>query len=177
MGTESIKLFNKTLADQILVMERVPLTRFLEANIDILKQKEFTLNSVLYEIEQNGGTVSDAVETLLSSESTLTGLKTEVAQDFAFGDEEIHLDYWGCYAEVFDGHPEGSISSLDYLPDQEEEIFLLLRPDHVGQIVKSLHEHLDDLSVMDREKIEKVESWEEYCAANPGYMIAYVFDF
>lgn len=75
MGTDSLKLFNKTLADQMLAMGREPLV--------------------------------------------------------ALGDEEIYLDYWGCYAEVFDGHPEGSISSLDYLPGQEEEIFLLLRPDHV----------------------------------------------
>src|ERR1044071_7676795 len=56
----------------------------------------------------------------------------------ALGDEEIYLDYWGCYAEVFDGHPEGSISSLDYLPDEEDETFLLLRPEHVDRMIKSL---------------------------------------
>lgn len=121
MGTDSLRLFNKTLADLILATGREPLP--------------------------------------------------------AFGDEELPLDYWGCYAEVFDGHPDGSISSLDYLPDQEEETFLLLRPDHVGQIVRSLRDHLDDLSIMDKEKIDKVESWKEYCSTNPDYLVAYVFDF
>src|SRR5438067_13672555 len=101
MGTDSIKLFNKTLADQILSMERESLTRFLEANIGSLKQKGFTFNAALYVAEQSDSSVSDAVERLLSDEYTLTGLKTEIAQDFAFGDEEIYLDYWGCYAEVF----------------------------------------------------------------------------
>jgi hypothetical protein len=121
MGTDSLKLFNKTLADRILATGHEPPS--------------------------------------------------------AFGDEELFLDYWGCYAEVFDGRPDGSISSLDYLPDEEEETFLLLRPDHIGQIIRSLRDHLDDLNIMDKEKIDKVESWKEYCRANPDYWIAYLFDF
>ncbi|MBA2341455.1 MAG: hypothetical protein H0V88_13780 [Pyrinomonadaceae bacterium] len=177
MGTDSIKLFDKALADQILVMERESLTRFLEDNLSALKQKEFVLNPVMYEIEENGGSIPDTLERLLSSEYTLTGLKSELAQDFAFGDEEIYLDYWGCYAEVFDGHPEGSISSLDYFPDHEEETFLLLRPDHVDQMIRSLCNHMDDLSIMNKEQIEKVGRWRDFCAANPSYMIAYQFDF
>jgi hypothetical protein len=121
MGTDSLKLFDKTLADQMLAMGRDPF--------------------------------------------------------IAMGDEEIHLDYWGCYSEVFDGHPEGSISSLDYLPDEEEETFLLLRPDHVDQIVKSHYNHMDDLSIMDKEQVGKVERWRDFCIANPGHMVAYLFDF
>ena len=121
MGTDSLKLFNKTLADQVLAMGREPLS--------------------------------------------------------AFGDEEIHLDYWGCYAKVFDGHPEGSISSLDYLPGEEEETFLLLRPDHVDRMIKSLHEHIDHLTIMDKEQIEKIERWRDFCVANPSHMVAYMFDF
>jgi hypothetical protein len=177
MGTDSIKLFNKTLADQILAMKRKPLTHFLEENIDILKRKEFTLNSVVCMMEQSNCSVSDAVERLLSEEYTLRSLKSEVAQDFAFGDEEIYLDYWGCFGEVFDDYPEGSIPSLEYLPDQEEEIFLLLRPDHVDRIVKALYEHIDELKIMNKEMIGKVEKCKDYCTTNPGYMVAYMFDF
>jgi hypothetical protein len=177
MGTDSIKLFNKALADRILAMEREPLTRFLEENLNILKQKEFTLNSILFEMEQSGVYAQDAVERLLAEEYTLAGLKIEVAQDFAFGDEEIYLDYWGCYAHVFHGHPEGSISSLDYFSEQGEERFLLLRPGHVEQMIKSLYEHIDDLRIMDKEQIEKVERWREFCVVDPGYMVAYMFDY
>ncbi len=121
MATDSIKLFNKTLADQILAAGQEPLS--------------------------------------------------------AFGDEEIYLDYWGCYAAVFNGHPEGSISSLDYLPDEEEETFLLLRPEHIDQMIKSLHKHMNDLRVMNKGKVEKVEGWRDFCVANPDYMVAYLFDF
>ena len=177
MGTDSIKLFNKRLSDQILAMDLQQLTEFLEENIGVLEKKDFSFSTVLFVMKQTGSSVSDAVETLLSDEHTLTGLKTEAIDDFAFGDDVILLDYWGCYCEVFDGHPEGSISSLDYLPGEQEETFLLLRPEHVGRMIKSLHEHIDDLSIMNTEKIAKVEEWRDYCAANPNYMVAYMFDF
>ena len=177
MGTDSVKLFNKALADQILGMERGPLTHFLEENISSLQQKPATVSLILFEMGQNGGSVSDSVESLLSGEQTFTDLKTGVAQDFAFGNEEIYLDYWGCYAHVFNGHPECSISSLDYLPDQQEEIFLLLRPEHVDQMLESLHEHADDLSVMSTADIETLERWRDFCGADPSSMVAYCFDY
>jgi hypothetical protein len=128
-------------------------------------------------MEQNGGSVSDAVERLLSGEQTFTELKTDVVQDSAFGDEEILLDYWGCYAHVFAGYSEDSISSLDYLPDQEEETFLLLRPEHIDQMVESLHEHADDLSIMDKGDVERLEGWRDFCTSNPGCLVAHLLDY
>ena len=177
MGTDSVKLFNKALADQILALEQAPLVHFLEENINTLKQKAFTISLIVFEMKQSGGSVSDAVESLLSGEQTFTNLRADIAQDFGFEDEEIYLDYWGCYSHVFSGHPEGSISSLDYLPNQVEEIFLLLRAEHVDQMVKSLHEHADDLKVMKASDIERLEEWRDLCAADPRYIVAYHFDF
>ncbi len=177
MGTDSVKLFNKAVADQILAIEQAPLVQFLEENIDVLRKKECALSLIVFEMEQNGGSVSDAVGRLLSGEQTFMEMKANVAQDFGFGDEEIHLDYWGCYSHVFNGHPEGSISSLDCLPNQEEEIFLLLRPEHVDQMLKSLDDHSDDLRVMKVSDIQRLERWRDLCAADPGYMIAYHFDY
>jgi len=177
MGTDSVKLFNKALADQILALEQAPLVHFLEENINTLKQKAFTISLIVFEMKESGGSVSDAVESLLSGEQTFTNLRADIAQDFGFEDEEIYLDYWGCYSHVFSGHPEGSISSLDYLPNQVEEIFLLLRAEHVDQMVKSLHEHADDLKVMKASDIERLEEWRDLCAADPRYIVAYHFDF
>jgi hypothetical protein len=177
MGTDSAKLFNKALADQILAMQSGQLTSFLEENIGVLQRKPSNLSLVLFEMERNGGSASSAVERLLSGEQTLTELRADIAQDFAFGDEEILLDYWGCYAHVFDGHPEGAITSCDYLPEQEEEIFLLLRPEHVDQMIQSLHAHEDDLSVMGKGDIERLEGWRDFCASDTSYMVAYLFDY
>lgn len=104
MGTASVKLFNKAVANQILAMEQA---------------------SLVFEVDQNGGSVSETIGRLLSGEQTFTEMKADVTQDFGFRDEEIQFDYWGCYSHVFNGYPEGSISSLGYLPNQEEKIFLL----------------------------------------------------
>lgn len=177
MGTDSIKLLNKTLADDLLAMDESSLTRYLEENIEVLKRKTMTYSPVVWEMEQHSLLVSDAVAALLKEECTLDELKVAVVRDLAFGDEEIYLDYWGCYVHVFNEHPEGSISSLTYLPLEEEETFLLLQPNHVGQMVESLYLHLDDLQVMNIQKIKRVEEWREYCAANSGYIVAYLFDF
>jgi len=177
MGTDSVKLFNKALADQILAMEQATLVHFLEEHIDTLKQKTFTISLIVFEMKESSASVSDAVGSLLSGEQTFTNLRADVAQDFGFGDEEIYLDYWGCYSHVFSGHPEGSISSLDYLPNQLEEIFLLLRAEHVDQMIKSLHEHADDLKVMKASDIERLEEWRDLCTTDPRYMVAYHFDF
>jgi hypothetical protein len=121
MGTDSLKLFDKFLADQILEAGGDPFT--------------------------------------------------------ALGNEEILLDYWGCHSHVFDGNPPGSISSLDYISDEDGEIFVLLRPEHVDQIVKSLLAHADDLRVMNTEQVAKVAKWRDYCRTNPRYLVAYMFDF
>jgi hypothetical protein len=148
MGTDSVKLFDKAIGDRILAMDHNGLVKFLGENSHIL-----------------------------DSELTLHQLKSQAVFDFAFDDKEILLDYWGCYAHVFSGHPAGSISSLEYLPNEEEETFLLLRAEHVEQMVRSLREHMDDLRVMREKDINQLDQWKEVCTINDNYRVAYLFDF
>lgn len=96
----------------------------------------------------------------------------------AFENEEIYLDYWGSYAKVFSQTaPVGAISSYEYLPDEEEELFLLLRAEHLDQIIKSLNKHSSNLDVMKKEDIRQLQSWKNLCAQNSNYLVAYLFDF
>ena len=177
MGTDSVKLFNKKIADEILAMDQAELITFLEKNLESLRHKPHLINPVIFTMSQQQASVAGTVETLLATEYKLSDLKSQIAQDFAFGDEEIHLDYWGCYVEVFSDHPPGSFSSLDYLPEQEEETFLLLQTNHVEQITKSLKAHEDDLTIMNKAKIEKLEEWARLCDGTRDYYVAYLFDF
>ena len=148
MGTDSVKLFDKALGDRILAMDHHGLVTFLRENAHIV-----------------------------DNELTLSQLKSQAVFDFAFGDEELLVDYWGCYAHVFAGNPAGSISSLEYLPDEEEETFLLLRAEHVEQIVQSLREHMDDLRVMREKDVDQLDEWRQLCAGNDNYRVAYLLDF
>ena len=177
MGTDSVKFFDKIMADQILAMVQEEFIGFLEENQAALQHNSSIVNPVVFAMAQHNRPVADTVRRLLATEFSLSTLKTAVAQDFAFGKEEINLDYWGCYAEVLGDHPPGSISSLDYLPEQPEETFLLLRSEHVELMTTSLQEHINDLTIMDQGQIKKLEEWSRLCAARPGYYVAYLFDF
>jgi hypothetical protein len=93
----------------------------------------------------------------------------------AWGEEEIFLDYWGRYEQVFAERPEGSISSRELLQPEEEGTFLLLRSEHVGRIIKSLYSHIDELSVMTKEQLGVLEEWKSLSLANHQHMVAYIF--
>ncbi len=181
MGTDSVKLFNKTLSDQILVMDKSKLIHFAEENLEALKQKEknggFVYSQILSELNERGGSVAQAVERLFAEKNPLAELKEELINDFAFGEEHIYLDYWGCYAAGFrQGHPKDSISSMKYL-GHEEELYLFLKPSHLSQMIRSLKKHSDDLSVMSKGDIERLEYFRDFCVSHPGHWVAYFFDF
>lgn len=181
MGTDRVKLFNKTQSDQILGLTRVGLVHFVENHLDELRHKEKNGESVdsviLLELKEKGGSVAQAVDRLIAEKNPLKQLKEELISDFAFGKEEIYLDYWGCWAEVFDQtHPKGSISSLKYL-GHEEELYLFLKPPHVDQMIQSLKKHVNELRVMKQKDIERLEYFRDFCLGHSGYWVAYHFDF
>jgi len=181
MGTDSAKLFNKTLSDRILGMTKSALIRYVEENLETLKEVEksggFVHSILLFELNERGGSVAEAVERLIAEENTLKRLKDELIHDFALGEETIYLDYWGCYAEVFaEGDPKGSLSSVKYF-GYEEELYMFLKPPHVDRMIRSLKEHLNDLPIMGNEGIERLEYFRDFCAGHPGYWVAYIFDF
>ncbi|MGB8508979.1 MAG: hypothetical protein WCD76_11275 [Pyrinomonadaceae bacterium] len=93
----------------------------------------------------------------------------------AWGEEEIFLDYWGRYDQVFDERPDGSISSGDLLQPEEEGTFLLLRSEHVDRIIKSLNSHIDELSMTTREQLGTLEKWKSLSLATHRNMVAYIF--
>ncbi len=94
----------------------------------------------------------------------------------AWGEEEIFLDYWGRYDQVFAERPNGSISSRELLQPEVEGTFLLLRSEHVDQIIKSLYSHSDELSVMTKEHLSTLEKWKSLSLANHRHMVAYIFN-
>jgi hypothetical protein len=180
MGTDFLRLFNKSLADQIIEMNQQELARYVEQNLDTLKEidkSHVLLNSILFVVKQDGVSVNEAIKRLLK-EQPLREIKAYVALDLAYGEEWIYLDYWGCYAHVFsEGDPKGSVSCRKYLPDDSDCSFLLLKPEHIDRIIKSLKEHIDDLPVMEKEGVARVEYFRDFCRNHTDYWVSYQFDF
>ena len=94
----------------------------------------------------------------------------------ALGDEEILLDYWGRYEQVFDKRPAGSVSSQDLLQPEAEGTFLLLRSEHVGEIIEALRSHAGELRVTTAEQLDTLERWKDLSLANHRHMVAYMFN-
>ena len=94
----------------------------------------------------------------------------------AFGDEEIFLDEWGLYERVFDKRPRGSVSSREFFQPESEGTFLLLRSEHVEQIIKALRSHLDELRITTVEQLATLEKWRDLSLANHHHMVAYIFN-
>ncbi len=94
----------------------------------------------------------------------------------AWGEEEIFLDHWGHYEKVFPVRPSGSVSSQDLLQPSGDGTFLLLRSEHVEQIIKSLRSHLDELRVTTRGQLDTLEKWKSLSLANHRHMVAYIFN-
>jgi hypothetical protein len=91
--------------------------------------------------------------------------------------ERIPVDYWGCFVEVFpSGKPPGAVSVLVLFSNQQEEHFLLLRPENVARMIENLRTHVNELTVMTSAEVEQLDSWRERCSQDPGLMVAYYFD-
>lgn len=94
----------------------------------------------------------------------------------AFGDEEIFLDEWGRYERVFGERPRGSASSRDYFQPESEGTFLLLRSEHVEEIIKALRSRIGELRVTTAEQLATLEKWRDLSLANHRHMVAYIFN-
>jgi hypothetical protein len=85
------------------------------------------------------------------------------------------LDYWGRYEQVFDTPPAGSVSSQELLQPEAEGVFMLLRFEHVGQIIDALRSHADELRITTVEQLDTLERWKSLSLANHRHMVAYIF--
>jgi len=95
-----------------------------------------------------------------------------------FSKEAIHLDFYGSFSHLKGDEWEDSISSLKLFPnDLDGETFVLLLPRHVNEILESLKKHIEDLTVMSEKEIDEISQFNNFCAQNDGFMVAYLFDF
>jgi hypothetical protein len=146
---------------------------FVESNLSALKwSSEFILGF------GHGDPVSLRFQTLESQGRTLEELKGDLIESLCMSSEEIRLDYWGCYAEAFRcADPTGSIPDRELFPNRREQRWLLLLPHHVGTMLESLEAHRHEVTVMTDTDISLLRKWRHRCLADPGFMVAYFFDY
>ena len=175
MGTDTLKLFDRQVAESILAMDRNALAQYLDSRAEELRKcPAFTLPGHLLEFVRSENP-SLYLNELLGGGLSLDELKADIVYHIAFGDEEIFLDYWGCFAEVLGGDPDQPLDGTEYLPALEEPGFCLLSVRHVDQILASLQVHRHELQV--DTDLDLLAAWRERVAGEPAVCVAYVFDF
>ena len=171
MGADWLQLFDKRLCDEIVSLSSQTLAAFVEAHLG--QFGEFSR----FRHQFDGMPVQERIRQLLEGGDTEAGLREELVDELCFTGAMIHLDYWGCYVEVFGGtDPAGAISDYLLFPQRQEQSFLLLLPDHVDRILESLTLHSTELTIMTESDIDLVRECRDICQTDVSRMVAYVFD-
>lgn len=158
MATDFVQLFDERLSAQLLALDQPGLE-------DLVSRRwERLANSCLQYSYQGGTLTSSHIRHLLQSEYTVLSLQKQLILDLCFISRMLYVDYWACYAEVFMTNPEG-FNLLQGLvrDDEEEETFVLLRPEHVDRMLSSLRDHH---AVMGLADIAELKSWTDQCRAD-----------
>jgi hypothetical protein len=171
VGTDAVRLFDKRLCDLILAVKEAGLADFVEVQL-----QNFSEFSIFRYGFAPGTTGPERVAELALQGLPSEVLKQELVQELCFLDERMAVDYWGCFAEVFSwGAPPGAISDTALFPHREQELFLLLQPEHVTRMLDSLRAHQGELTIMAEPELARLQSWRETCLKDRGRMVAYLF--
>ena len=135
-------------------------------------------SEVLLVASRSGRPAAEVIDELLGEGCSLTELQNDLVHDLCLQGEGVRLPELGGLAEILPADVEGALSSLEVLPGTDEEVFLLLRPHHLDQLVQTLQEvggSLGDATSAPG-PLAALVRLREACAARPGQLVAYCFD-
>jgi len=172
MATDWVSLFNKRLCDEIISLAPANIPAFIELHLaelhDLSEFNRGFAKDVL---------VSIRLRELREQDRTDEELRADLVDHLCVSSDHLRVDYWGCYAEVFaSGDPPGSIPDYQLFPHIEEQAYLLLRPEHVENMLASLEEHRHELRVMQEPQLAQLRQWKARCVEDSGYLVAYFYD-
>jgi hypothetical protein len=177
MGVDYLKRFDWGLAARIQRMSAVELSGLLAERLPAwCAGGRRPFSDALDLAARTARPVGEIVDGLLAEGCTLTELRNDAVHDLCLQGEDVPLDAWGSWAEVFLDRPGDVLSSLDVLPGSDEELFLLLRPQHVDTVLRSLREDAHELATRSPSKLEAIARLRDTCASRPGLLVAYCFD-
>jgi hypothetical protein len=171
MGTDWVRLFKKRLCDEIVALDPSGLATFLSCHLaDLDEHSEFCYGFA------ESLPAPDRLRQLQASGLSEQELKRSLVDSLCVFGEWLYLDYWACYTEVFVSNPAGSIADLDIFPHLREQRFLLLRPEHVDQMIESLDAHRAGVRMMQEKDVLLLMHWRDQCLNDPTTMVAYFLD-
>ncbi len=178
MGVDYLKRFDWGLAARIQRMTAAELAQLFTDRMPAWRAARRPPCSDVLELAQRAPArpIAEIIDELLADGSSLTELRNDAIHVLCLQGEDVPLDTRGSWAEVFLDEPQEALSSLDVLPGTDEELFLLLRPQHLDTILRALEETARDLGARSSSKLEAIARLRDACASRPGQLVAYCFD-
>jgi hypothetical protein len=170
MATDQVALFDKRRCDQILHLTDSEMSDYLQPHLSTMDRSN--------RLGQDFDASAPAAQRIARlrktgfSEEEIQGM---MIRSLCISPERISLDYWACYPLVFGEDPPGSIPDYELLPHRQSPEFLLLRADHVQEMLDTLSILRRKLTVMSDTAVAVLQFWKDRCASDPNWMVAYLF--
>ena len=190
MIKDRLKIFNRELAADLKKMDDEEIWSFIQSREQMIKEglesKRRFKSGVFY--AYNGGQEWFREHFLDRMEECREGVIYTLILDCCLGDEEIELGYWAI-SGFLDAPDSCAVKTSDEimpeLPDPDDEdydllftrkYFHLLENKDARNIIRSMRENADKLTLNTAEDTGKIERMHEFCEKNPGYQLAYFYD-
>lgn len=190
MEYDKLNLFNKKLADEIVLMSDDRLWNFLLENEDRIKRlldseakpKLYPAGGFLYAYPH--GIDWFRKHFLKHLEDYREGVIYAIVIDFCFKDDAIRLDYWARCGYLDSADSCGVKTSDEVMPPVDEDseegyykiYFHLLELNHVESIIAAMERNFDKLTENTPDDINKIKEMRDVCLDNEGFKVIYEYD-
>lgn len=184
METDKLQLFNKKLLERLPLMNNDELWEFVQSKAELAKQRGMMkiATTVFHACYISAKRFREFF--LEEIEDLREDMIFTLAIDFCFEGEEIALDYWARCGHLDSADSCDVITSDRVMPPIDEDsdaaydnkYFHLLEPHHVENIIQSMENNFDKLTVNKRKDIAKIKRMKRFCLKHEGYKVAYIYD-
>jgi hypothetical protein len=150
MGTDWVRLFDKGLCDLILARQFQDFAPLIEPRVNELDE----FSEFRYAFDKDCS-LPERINYLIKDGHSEADLKYRLIESFCPRSKPLPIDYWACHAEIFVADPPGSIPDLALFLDLKEQRYLLLKAQHVDQMLDSLTAHRVEVKNMPEKQIAR----------------------
>jgi hypothetical protein len=179
MGMDYLQRFDWALAARIRGLDEAGLAGLLERRLAAARSGRAPLHRPCSEplalALRTGSPVAELVAELRRDGASLDELRNDAVFDLCLLGEGVRLGDGASWLDVLPGEPAGAVSSLEVLPGTEEELFLLLQPGQVDELLRALQAPVQEPTLAPGQ-LAALARLRDACARRPGQVVAWCFD-
>jgi hypothetical protein len=194
MGTDYLQLMDRRTAEVIIEATAADLAAIVDLKTagagPLVWRNYWDAQNEAFVDFVNVATAAARLATILRCGSSLNEIKQDLIRELCIGRALLHLDYWGCWAEVFSVQdPPGALTWENFTApirgaterptgeSTESSGCYVLTNHNVASILSSLEAHRSEMEIMNDAQIERLRAWLALCSKHQEFSILYQIDF